>query len=64
MSLQKYIDTLKSKHHEIEEEIRLEMARKMPDFSVISGLKKKKLKIKDMMGRVERKTYLAEAAGT
>ncbi len=64
MSLNKYIDTLKSKHHEIDAEIRLEMSRKMPDFAVISDLKKKKLKLKDMLGRVQHKTYMAEAAGT
>lgn len=53
MSLQKYVTKLKATHTDIEKEIRQEMSRKLPDFSVISSLKKKKLKIKDMMQRVQ-----------
>jgi len=60
MSLQKYVSKLKAKHSEIDEEIRLEMARRLPDFSVISSLKKKKLKIKDMMQRVQSRVSLQE----
>jgi hypothetical protein len=49
MSLGLYLTNLKERHVEIENEIKHEMARPLPDFILITKLKKKKLKIKEMI---------------
>ncbi|MBC8337939.1 MAG: YdcH family protein [Rhodospirillales bacterium] len=47
MSLGDTVDTLTSKHHDLEEAIEQEEARPHPDDIEIASLKKKKLRIKD-----------------
>lgn len=47
MSLEIKIETLKSKHQEIEHAIKVEMTKPHPDDVGIHELKKQKLKIKD-----------------
>lgn len=49
MSLQDRIETLKAKHHALEEMIEVENARPRPDDAEISRLKKQKLQIKDQI---------------
>ncbi len=61
MSLQKYLGQLKVRHNELEDEIRREMTYRMPDFAAISELKKKKLRIKEMLERVARRLGALES---
>lgn len=61
MSLQQYITTLKVKHEQIESEIHLEMTRPQPDFAAINSLKKQKLRLKDMIGRLVHRYELNQA---
>ncbi len=48
------ITTLRAKHANLDEAIRIESARPMPDFYVISELKKKKLTIKQEITQLEK----------
>jgi hypothetical protein len=49
------IITLRAKHANLDEAIRVESARPMPDFFVISELKKKKLTVKEEIKQLEKK---------
>ncbi|TAH33391.1 MAG: DUF465 domain-containing protein [Alphaproteobacteria bacterium] len=49
------IITLRAKHANLDEAIRVESARPMPDFFVISELKKKKLTVKQEISELEKK---------
>ena len=44
-----YLDSLMRQHGEISDAIEAEMARPMPDFTTIVGLKKRKLAMKDQI---------------
>jgi hypothetical protein len=46
------IGSLKAKHARLEEELREEQLRPMPDPGVIATLKREKLKLKDEMARL------------
>jgi len=61
MSLQKYLLKLQSRHTELDYEIKSEMVRPLPNFSIISSLKRKKLKVKDMLQKVSDKAILIDA---
>lgn len=61
MSLHQYITTLKSKHAQLENEIHHQMTRPHPDFVTISALKKQKLRLKDMIGRLVQRYELNQA---
>ncbi len=47
MSVQDRIESLKSKHHELENKIEAEEIRPHPDDALIHDLKRQKLKLKD-----------------
>ena len=47
MSLDAHIEALKEKHMALESQLHEEHSRPHPDESLIAGLKKQKLKIKD-----------------
>lgn len=49
------IHTLKLKHTNIEEALRIEGARPMPDFYIINELKKKKLTLKQEISELEKR---------
>ena len=49
------ITTLRAKHASLEEAIRVESARPMPDFFIIAELKKKKLALKEEISQLEKK---------
>ncbi len=49
------INTLKLKHTNIEEALRIEGARPMPDFYIIAELKKKKLTLKQEISELEKR---------
>jgi hypothetical protein len=51
MSIQAHIDSLAEKRAQIKEEIAVESARPMPDFAVITNLKKQNLALKEEMQR-------------
>lgn len=52
MSMQEYVEGLRSKHAHLEEEIDHELHRPMPDQITLTRLKREKLKIKDEIARL------------
>ncbi len=52
MSMQEYVEELRSKHAHLEEEIDDEVHRPMPDQSILTRLKREKLRIKDEIARL------------
>ena len=49
MSIQAHIDTLSEKRAQLKRQIAVESARPMPDFMLITNLKKKNLALKEEM---------------
>lgn len=47
------IGSLKAKHARLDQELREEQLRPMPDSAIIASLKREKLKLKDEMARLE-----------
>jgi hypothetical protein len=54
MTVQDYVESLRSKHAHLEEQIDDELHRPLPDQSVLTRLKREKLRIKDEMARLGR----------
>jgi hypothetical protein len=52
MTMQDYVESLRSKHAHLEEEIDEELHRPLPDQPTLSRLKREKLKIKDEIARL------------
>lgn len=52
------LESLKRKHRQLEDEVRNESRRPLPDSTLLRHLKREKLKLKDEMAR------LGEEAGT
>ncbi|MTI11483.1 YdcH family protein [Curvivirga aplysinae] len=52
MSVQDRIQTLKSRHEELDKKLDMENARPMPDDEVIRTIKHEKLTLKDEMTRM------------
>jgi hypothetical protein len=52
MTMQDYVESLRSKHAHLERQIDDEMHRPLPDQSVLSRLKREKLRLKDQMARL------------
>ena len=52
MTMQDYVESLRTKHAHLERRIDDEMHRPLPDQSVLSRLKREKLRIKDEMARL------------
>jgi hypothetical protein len=52
MTMQDYVESLRSKHAHLERQIDDEMHRPLPDQSVLTRLKREKLRIKDEMARL------------
>ena len=52
MTMQDYVESLRSKHAHLEQEIDDELHRPLPDQSVLTRLKREKLRIKDEMARL------------
>ncbi len=57
--MQERIIALRSKHTHLEEAIRIESARPMPDFFVLNELKKKKLLLKEEIANLAQQTDAA-----
>lgn len=55
MSLQDRIETLRTKHAGLEIAIQHEIARPLPDEQNVTGLKRQKLHIKDMIAEITRR---------
>ena len=53
MTMQDYAESLRSKHAHLERQIDDEMHRPLPDQSVLSRLKREKLRLKDEMARLD-----------
>ena len=47
MSLEAHYETLEEKRLELKEQIAREMSRPLPDFALITSLKKQKLRLKE-----------------
>ncbi len=54
MTVQDYVESLRSKHAHLEQQIDDELHRPLPDQSVLTRLKREKLRIKDEMVRLGR----------
>lgn len=52
MSVEDQVIVLKSRHAELEQELKNEVTRPHPDQSLIVGLKKRKLRIKDELAQL------------
>ena len=52
MSIQEYVEGLRDKHAHLEEEIDEQLHRPMPDQTILTRLKREKLKIKDEIARL------------
>lgn len=52
MTMQDYVESLRSKHALLEQQIDDELHRPLPDQAVLSRLKREKLKIKDEIARL------------
>lgn len=52
MTMQDYVESLRSKHALLEQQIDNEMHRPLPDQAVLSRLKREKLRIKDEIARL------------
>jgi hypothetical protein len=60
MSLQDRIETLRTKHADLEIALRHEIARPLPDEQSLTDLKRQKLHIKDMIAELTRQPELAQ----
>jgi hypothetical protein len=63
MTMQDYVESLRSKHALLEEQIDEELHRPLPDQSILTRLKREKLRIKDEIARLGR-TSTGEIATT
>lgn len=63
MTMQDYVESLRGKHALLEQQIDDEMHRPLPDQSVLTRLKREKLRIKDEIARLGR-TSTGEIATT
>jgi hypothetical protein len=52
MAFQEHVESLRSKHARLEQQIQEELHRPMPDQSTLTRLKREKLKIKEQLARV------------
>ena len=52
MSVQEQAIALKNRHAELEHELQSEITRPHPDQSLVAGLKKQKLRIKDELAQL------------
>ena len=52
MTMQDYVDSLRSKHALLEQQIDAELHRPLPDQSTLTRLKREKLRIKDEIARL------------
>jgi len=62
MDLAVRLNSLTTKHAEIERDIHAENAKPAPDEARMSALKKQKLKLKDEITDLERRSAYAEAS--
>lgn len=51
MAMQEHVDSLRTKHARLEQQIHDEMNRPLPDPTMLSRLKKEKLRIKEEIER-------------
>ena len=61
MSLFAHLESLEDKHLRLESAIAQETARPLPDFSMITNLKKQKLHIKEEMARIDQVRYAEQS---
>jgi len=52
MTMQDYVESLRSKHAHLEQQIDDELHRPLPDQSILTRLKREKLRIKDEIARL------------
>jgi len=54
MSYDDHIEALRNKHQGLEEELKQETQRPLPDSAAIAKLKREKLRLKDEIARLEK----------
>jgi hypothetical protein len=57
MSLNERIETLRTQHRTLEEQIDLEVSRPLPNTDIVQDLKRQKLRIKDEIALLEHTTH-------
>ncbi|HXQ53781.1 MAG TPA: DUF465 domain-containing protein [Stellaceae bacterium] len=57
MSLNERIDTLRTRHRSLEEQIDQEVSRPLPNMDMVNDLKRQKLRIKDEIALLEHTTH-------
>ncbi len=57
MSTETHIETLRTKHIVLEQQLETEYQRPLPDLSVIQDLKKRKLRLKEEISRLSPTTH-------
>ena len=57
MSLNDRIETLRTRHRSLEEQIDQEVSRPLPNMDVVNDLKRQKLRIKDEIALLEHTTH-------
>jgi hypothetical protein len=57
MSLNDRIETLRTQHRSLEEQIDQEVSRPLPNMDVVQDLKRQKLRIKDEIALLEHTTH-------
>jgi hypothetical protein len=63
MTMQDYVESLRSKHALLEQQIGAEMHRPLPDQATLTRLKREKLRIKDEIARLNAPATGNGAAG-
>lgn len=53
MAIDRRLEMLRQRHQDLDFRLKDEMARPMPDTSVVNAIRSKKLKMKDEMTRIE-----------
>jgi hypothetical protein len=62
MTMHEYVESLRSKHAHLEQQIDDELHRPLPDQSILTRLKREKLRIKDEIARLGGSSSPAVAA--
>ena len=63
MTMHDYVESLRGKHAHLEQQIDDELHRPLPDHSILTRLKREKLRIKDEIARLGRRIRHAMKGG-
>ena len=63
MTMHDYVESLRSKHAVLEQQIDDEMHRPLPDQAILTRLKREKLRIKDEIARLNTRALSGAVSG-